>query len=360
MPRARARWYNGRVKESAPRTGAFLYLEFTSLIKAGLPAKRMFGTNFSLFSSARNRSPAVYLATGAMIGIFLAAALFMALRAVNPPARGARVIYSLDARQNDKEIIRLIDAADKYAYFAVYYFTLKDIADALVRAVNRGVDVRGITDAAAAAESGKGIVAGLRAAGVSVEVQKHQDGIMHMKVLVTDKAYASGSYNWTAAATNANDEVLEIGSDPGVLAQYLAIVEKVISANEGSENGAYDGSFNAGTGTSTRMADASPAPVYGYAEAPRHIGERATVTGAVYKVYTAKSGTTFLDFCPAGKSGADGASSGGCPFSAVIFKSAAGKFGDLKQYKREVGLTGVISSYQGGAEMILDDPSQIK
>ena len=35
---------------------------------------------------------------------------------------------------------------------------------------------------------------------------------MHLKVLVTEK-HASGSYNWTSAATNLNDEVLEVGRD---------------------------------------------------------------------------------------------------------------------------------------------------
>ncbi|MDE1975565.1 MAG: hypothetical protein KGI49_03600 [Patescibacteria group bacterium] len=305
--------------------------------------------------------------TGALL---LAAVIFIVwITAIRPAGvSGIRVVYSLDARQNDKEIIHLIDSADKYVYFAVYYFTVKDIADALVRAKNRGVEVRGITDAAAAAESGKGIVAGLRAAGILLEVQKHQDGIMHIKAIVTDKAYASGSYNWTAAATNANDEVLEIGTDPAVREQYLAIVKKVIAANGGSETGDYDGTYNA-EGSSTRLIDESPAPTYDYTQAPEHIGERATVMGTVYKAYTAKSGTTFLDFCPTSGGGTKGGMNGGgaagasnydCPFSAVIFKSAAGKFGDFKQYERHVSLTGIVSSYQGGAEMILEEPGQVE
>jgi phosphatidylserine/phosphatidylglycerophosphate/cardiolipin synthase-like enzyme len=143
-----------------------------------------------------------------------------------------RVVYSLDARRNDQEIVRLINNADKYAYFAVYYFTEKDIAEALIRAKDRGVDVRGITDRDAAADSNKTIVDMLQAAGIPVEVQKHMDGIMHMKVLVTDKAYASGSYNWTESATDANDEVLEIGTDRGVHGQYLSVIKRVLQVNQ--------------------------------------------------------------------------------------------------------------------------------
>jgi len=143
-----------------------------------------------------------------------------------------RVVYSLDRRQNDLEVIKVINSASKYAYFAVYYFTQNDIADALIRAEKRGIAVRGIIDRDASTDVGKAVFDRLTAAGIPVEVQKHEDGIMHIKALVTDKAYASGSYNWTEAATDANDEVLEIGTDPGVHDQYLSIIKKVLQAND--------------------------------------------------------------------------------------------------------------------------------
>jgi phosphatidylserine/phosphatidylglycerophosphate/cardiolipin synthase-like enzyme len=143
-----------------------------------------------------------------------------------------KVIYSLDRKQNNREIIKLIDDADSYVYFAIYYFSRHDIADALIRAKKRGVVVWGIMDREASKDANKTVLAQLRAAGIPLETQRHLDGIMHMKVLVTDKAYASGSYNWTESATSQNDEVLEIGSNENVRQQYLAIVKKVLLANE--------------------------------------------------------------------------------------------------------------------------------
>ena len=143
-----------------------------------------------------------------------------------------RVVYSLDRRANNQEIIRLINEADKYVYFAIYYFSEKSIADALVRAKERGVAVRGINDRDASQDANKSVDTELSAAGIPVEVQKHEDGIMHIKALVTDKAYASGSYNWTTAATESNDEILEIGTDRSVHDQYLAIIKKVLAANQ--------------------------------------------------------------------------------------------------------------------------------
>ncbi len=143
-----------------------------------------------------------------------------------------RVTYSLDDRHNDQEIIRVIDNAQKYVYFAIYYFTRSNIADALIRAQKRGLVVWGITDAEASKGSNRDVLASLKKAGIAVETQKHQDGIMHLKVLVTDKAYASGSYNWTTSATEANDEVLEIGTNKSVRQQYLDIVKRVLLVNQ--------------------------------------------------------------------------------------------------------------------------------
>ena len=51
---------------------------------------------------------------------------------------------------------------------------------------------------------------------------------MHLKTVVTEKSYASGSFNWTSAATNLNDEVLEVGRDETVRSQYEKTVREVL------------------------------------------------------------------------------------------------------------------------------------
>jgi phosphatidylserine/phosphatidylglycerophosphate/cardiolipin synthase-like enzyme len=76
------------------------------------------------------------------------------------------------------------------------------------------------------------IVLELKNAGIPVEFQKHQRGIMHMKLLVADNAYALGSYNWTESATAQNDEVLEIGTAEPLREEYLDIVKKVLAVNQ--------------------------------------------------------------------------------------------------------------------------------
>ncbi len=90
---------------------------------------------------------------------------------------------------------------------------------------------------------------------------------------------------------------------------------------------------------------------YEYTEAPDHIGETARVHGMVLKAFTSKSGATFLDFCTGFQA---------CPFSAVIFAGDKDKFKDMSSYEREVTVTGLIKSYQGKAEIVVSDPSQIE
>src|SRR5438067_821507 len=148
-----------------------------------------------------------------------------------PPPNSVRVLYSLTAKRNDREVIALIDSAQRYVYFAMYEFTLRDIADALVAAKKRGVDVEGVVDSVEGGKSyGRPILSELIAAGIPVKTEKHADGngIMHIKALATEKAYALGSYNWTASATTENDELLEIGTSPHFVQTYSSILKQLI------------------------------------------------------------------------------------------------------------------------------------
>ena len=260
---------------------------------------------------------------------------------VAPEKNSVRVVYSLDQKQNDKELITLINEAEDYIYFAIYTFTLPNVADALVEAKKRGVNVRGIVDSGQASDSyGAPIVAILLNAGIPVVTEKHAtgNGIMHIKLLVTEQAYAVGSYNWTKSATTINDEILEIGTDKALRQTYENILTKLLNAYRGN-------SAAAGAAASVSIGTID------YTEAIKHVGDYASVRGTLVEAYTSKTGTVFLDFCNNYKT---------CPFSGVIFADDAKKFGDLSKYNgTTVTLTGKIVSYEGGAEIVLSSPSQI-
>jgi len=278
-----------------------------------------------------------------LIAFFVCAFLFfagyrIAKNSVGNIASQTKVFYSLDKRENDQEVIKVIDDANTYVYFAIYTFTKTDIADALVRAKARGLVVEGITDTIQSASAyQKPILAKLAAAGIPMETQKHTDGIMHIKAVVTDNAYALGSYNWTDSATVANDEILEVGTNDILRKEYLDIIKKVISVNAGT--------------TSASVAGQPPVSI-NYLDASNYIGQNATVSGAPVKIYSSTSGTVFFDYCINYKS---------CPFSVVIFADDAKKFANILSYQNtNISVTGLLKSYNGHAEIAVTDPSQIK
>lgn len=92
--------------------------------------------------------------------------------------------------------------------------------------------------------------------------------------------------------------------------------------------------------------------VINFLEAPDHIGEHVVISGLVDNVFISNKGTNFLNFCQNYKT---------CQFSAVIFNSDVYKFSNVRAYEgRIVEISGTITTYQGRAQIIIKDPSQIK
>jgi hypothetical protein len=87
-------------------------------------------------------------------------------------------------------------------------------------------------------------------------------------------------------------------------------------------------------------------------DAGLHTGENTCVEGRVLRVFTARSGSTFLDFCQDYRN---------CAFGSVIFASDRSRFGNLGSLEgRKVEIAGEITTYNGRAEIIIRDPKQIR
>lgn len=90
----------------------------------------------------------------------------------------------------------------------------------------------------------------------------------------------------------------------------------------------------------------------GFRDAASQTGKSACISARVLRVFTSRAGNTFLDFCPDYRQ---------CPFTSVIFSSDREKFGDLTTLRgRRVEIRGLVSEYQGRAEIIIRDPEQIR
>jgi hypothetical protein len=105
-------------------------------------------------------------------------------------------------------ICPLISGAKESINMPVFYLTDKQITAELIKAYNRGIDIRVIIDATSA-QNGYTKHEILRAVGIPVKVE-NWGGKMHMKSIVVDDEYVVGSMNFTSAGTNSNDENLMV------------------------------------------------------------------------------------------------------------------------------------------------------
>ena len=119
----------------------------------------------------------------------------------------------------DSLLVQAIHAARFSIRVAAYSFTSAPIADALIAAQARGVDVRVVLDAGR--RNGRGHQGDrLRQAGVDVRYDD-EHAIMHNKFMVLDLATViTGSYNYTTAAQRRNAENMALIRDAAVAEEY--------------------------------------------------------------------------------------------------------------------------------------------
>lgn len=112
------------------------------------------------------------------------------------------------------ELISIIDSANKSLDVAIYSFTDKQVASAIIRAHQRGVSVRLISDREqSAGQYQKTILKSIQKAGIPIKIDTHT-GIMHLKVTIADQKIATtGSFNYTKSAEDSNDEVFVVLND---------------------------------------------------------------------------------------------------------------------------------------------------
>jgi phosphatidylserine/phosphatidylglycerophosphate/cardiolipin synthase-like enzyme len=123
-------------------------------------------------------------------------------------------------------IVNLIDSAEKYVHVAIYSFTLDSLGDALIRARDRGVDVKVVVENEQVEVKGSEYEK-LLEAGVDVRLDGNQY-LMHHKFIVVDgRVVVTGSYNWSYSAEERNDENMIVVSNPDVARLYEAEFQRV-------------------------------------------------------------------------------------------------------------------------------------
>ena len=118
----------------------------------------------------------------------------------------------------EEKLIRFIDSAQSSIHIASYEFDLTNVAQALIAAKNRGVDVRWVTDdehgLGSDADPGHGQFALLQAAGIEVRDDLGRSAFMHNKFWIFDRQVVwTGSTNITRNGVyDQNNNVIVIRS----------------------------------------------------------------------------------------------------------------------------------------------------
>lgn len=107
----------------------------------------------------------------------------------------------------------LIDSAEKTVRVAMYTFTRRDLADSLIAAKRRGVNVEVALDKSTSKNASKKIDALLRKSKIKQYYNCGSELLHHKFVWIDDRIVAHGSANWTIAAFKQNDDCIMIHYD---------------------------------------------------------------------------------------------------------------------------------------------------
>jgi phosphatidylserine/phosphatidylglycerophosphate/cardiolipin synthase-like enzyme len=130
--------------------------------------------------------------------------------------------------QCDSMLINLISQARKSIYVAMYSFTRDGLASALVDAKNRGVEVKVIMEEENAYVQGSDYRM-LKEAGVDVRLDGNP-ALMHHKFMIVDgELVVTGSYNWSTAAEDKNDENFVVIRDKEVVDRFTQEFNRLLS-----------------------------------------------------------------------------------------------------------------------------------
>lgn len=133
-------------------------------------------------------------------------------------------LFSPKDKAITNNIIPLINIAQNYIYIPAFIVTHDDFANSLIKAHNRGVNVKLILDATSPAAS-RSKVKLLRAVGIPVKVENYAGKVHSKSIIIDDKYIIAGSMNFSNSGENKNDENCLIIEDERLARHYRGFFE---------------------------------------------------------------------------------------------------------------------------------------
>ncbi|MBN1940811.1 MAG: phospholipase D family protein [Candidatus Diapherotrites archaeon] len=130
------------------------------------------------------------------------------------------------------QLIKEINSAEQSIHIAIYSLTHDEIADALISAGERGVEVMVLMEPQQAGSEYSDDEM-LLENNVKVRLMKNSDGIMHHKFAVFDgKTVSTGSFNYSENADERNNENIVFISDSGIVREFEEEFQKLWDLSE--------------------------------------------------------------------------------------------------------------------------------
>lgn len=123
-------------------------------------------------------------------------------------------------------IIDTINTADTSIKFMAFSFTLEEVSGALLEKAEDGVDVEGVFELIGA-DTSSSRLRQLRCAGLDARIDGNPYRLHHKVFIIDDTTVIFGSFNFSASASDTNDENLVIISDPDLAGQFAAEYNRV-------------------------------------------------------------------------------------------------------------------------------------
>lgn len=142
----------------------------------------------------------------------------------------AKIIYSCFSKVDDCDdlLAKLIRKAKVNIRVMVMLITADTLADELIRAHNRGVNIKIIIDDNWVNRTGSDFWK-LKMAGIEIR-HDGKSSLMHHKVMIIDgKIVVTGSYNWSKSAEDRNDENIVVIKNKKVAKIYLREFNRIWS-----------------------------------------------------------------------------------------------------------------------------------
>ena len=158
-------------------------------------------------------------------------------------------LFSPQDKAITNHVVPLINNAKSYIYIPAFVITHKDLAQALINAKNRGVEVKIIIDATGLYSTGSKTKL-LRDKGIDVKVENYAGKVHSKSIIIDDRYIITGSMNLSKSGENKNDENMLIIEDERLAKYYkeffkyiwLKIPDKYLKRNIRAESKASIGS----------------------------------------------------------------------------------------------------------------------